>query len=228
MLFGTASLRLLHQSRIPRTFWSVDEEMTHAPTRKCKRPFREMNLDLKAGKHGSLEDQKRRNSGPPQLILDSNFKEKVCQNGRENETKQLLAAQQIALCPQEINKQAKSNGGYGVITLFDGVSSVVPTLTKKIWLRSYCSNPCRKYSSCCMRRVDTGRMSSCEKLKPLRFKLIFSMTQVTQSTNPSTMCTNTLKTKNCNYLTTLGLPVFSRNPWLHSVSQHFCSAHTVR
>ena len=70
--------------------------------------------------------------------------------------------------------------------------------------------------------------SSCEKLKPLRFKLIFSMTQVTQSTNPSTMCTNTLKTKNCNYLTTLGLPVFSRNPWLHSVSQHFCSAHTVR
>ena len=38
-------------------------------------------------------------------------------------------------------------------------------------------------------------LSKCEKLKPLRFKLIFSMTQVTQSTNPSTMCTNTLKTK---------------------------------
>ena len=68
----------------------------------------------------------------------------------------------------------------------------------------------------------------CEKLKPLRFKIIFSMTYVTQSTNPSTMCTNTLKTKNCNYLTTFGLPVFSRNPWLHSVSQHFCSAHTVQ
>ena len=39
------------------------------------------------------------------------------------------------------------------------------------------------------------RIMICEKLKPLRFKLIFSMTQVTQSTNPSTMSTNTLKTK---------------------------------
>ena len=77
-------------------------------------------------------------------------------------------------------------------------------------------------------RLRPSSHASCEKLKPLRFKLIFSMTHVTQSTNPSTMCTNTLKTKNCNYLTTLGLPVFSRNPWLHSVSQHFCSAHTVR
>ena len=40
-------------------------------------------------------------------------------------------------------------------------------------------------------QLNEGR----EKLKPLRFKLIFSMTYVTQSTNPSTMCTNTLKTK---------------------------------
>ena len=62
---------------------------------------------------------------------DSNLKEKVCQNTKENESKQLLAAQQIALCQKETSKQAKSNGGYGVITLFDGVSSVVPTLTKK-------------------------------------------------------------------------------------------------
>ena len=43
--------------------------------------------------------------------------------------------------------------------------------------------------------VPPGLIPFCEKLKPLRFKLIFSMTQVTQSTNPSTMCTNTLKTK---------------------------------
>ena len=35
------------------------------------------------------------------------------------------------MCPEETNKQTKSNGGYGVITLFDGFSSVVPTLTKK-------------------------------------------------------------------------------------------------
>ena len=47
-------------------FTSDDEEMLHAPTRKGKRPFEEVNLDSKAGKHGSPEDQKRRNSGPPQ------------------------------------------------------------------------------------------------------------------------------------------------------------------
>ena len=152
------------QSNVPLSdpiccFTSDDEEMTHAPTKKCKRPFREINLDLKAG---ALEDQRRRNSGPPQPrnlytlqmmqgkeqepswdaarfrasvdtdpTKDSNLKEKVCPNIRENETKQLLAAQQITLCPKETNKQTKSNGGYGVITLFDGVSSVVPTLTKK-------------------------------------------------------------------------------------------------
>ena len=82
---------------------------------------------------------------------------------------------------------------------------------------------------CCENEEQRALQTAlCEKPEPLRFKLIFSMTYVTQSTNPSTMCTNTLETKNCNYLTTLGLPVFSRNPWLHSVSQHFCSAHTVR
>ena len=143
-------------------FTSDDEEMAHAPTKKCKRPFREINLDLKAGEHGSLEDQIRRNSGPPQPrnlhtlqmvqgkehepsgdaarlrvsvdtypTKDSNFKEKVSPTIRKNGTKQLLAAQQITLCPEDTNKQTKSNGGYGVITLFDGVSSVVPTLTKK-------------------------------------------------------------------------------------------------
>ena len=48
-------------------FTSDDEEMLHFPTRKAKRPFKEVNLDLKAGEHGSPEDQKRRNSGPPIL-----------------------------------------------------------------------------------------------------------------------------------------------------------------
>ena len=155
------------QSHVPLSdpiccFTSDDEEMAHAPTKKCKRPFREINLDLKAGEHGSLEDQRRRNSGPPQprnlhtlqmeqgkehepsgdaarlrVSADTDptknldFKKKICPTIRENDTKQLLAAQQITLCPEETNKQTKSNGGYGVITLFDGVSSVVPTLTKK-------------------------------------------------------------------------------------------------
>ena len=155
------------QSHVPLSdaiccFTSDDEEMAHAPTKKCKRPFREINLDLKAGEHGSLEDQRRRNSGPPQPrnlhtlqmeqgkeheqsgdaarlrvsadtdpTKNSDFKKKVCPTIRENDTKQLLAAQQITLCPEETNKQTKSNGGFGVITLFDGVSSVVPRLTKK-------------------------------------------------------------------------------------------------
>ena len=43
----------------------------------------------------------------------SDFTEKVCQNTKENELTQI-------------------KGGYGVITLFHGVSSVVPTLTKKL------------------------------------------------------------------------------------------------
>ena len=47
-------------------FTSDDEEMAQMPTKKCKRPFREINLDSKAAEHGSLEDQRRRNSGPPQ------------------------------------------------------------------------------------------------------------------------------------------------------------------
>ena len=62
----------------------------------------------------------------------SDFTEKVCQNTKENELKQPLADQQIALDQKETREQAQINGGYGVITLFDGVSSVVPTLTKKL------------------------------------------------------------------------------------------------
>ena len=155
------------QSNVPlsdpiRCFTSDDEEMIHAPTRKAKRPFGEVNLDLKAGEHGSLEDQKRRNFGPPQLqnlhtlytmqekekelsfdaarlrasvetdpVNDSDLKEEAYQNTKENESKQLFADQQIAEDPNETSKQVQANGGYGVITLFDGVSSVVPTLTKK-------------------------------------------------------------------------------------------------
>ena len=58
------------QSHVPLSdpiccFTSDDDEMAQVPTKKCKRPFREINLDSKAGEHGSLEDQRRRNSGPP-------------------------------------------------------------------------------------------------------------------------------------------------------------------
>ena len=155
------------QSNVPLSdptccFTSDDEEMTHAPTRKAKRPFGEVNLDLKAGEHGSPEDQKRRNFGPPQLqklqtlhtmqekekepcldaarlrasveadpANDSDLKEKACQNTKGNKSKQLFADQQVADDQNETSKQAQIKSGYGVITLFDGVSSVVPTLTKK-------------------------------------------------------------------------------------------------
>ena len=62
---------------------------------------------------------------------DFALKEKTCQDIKENESKQLLADQQIALDQKETSEQAQITGGYGVITLFDGVSSVVPALTKK-------------------------------------------------------------------------------------------------
>ena len=143
-------------------FTSDDEEMLHAPTRKAKRPFEEVNLDSKAGEHGSPEDQKRRNSGPPQLqnlhtlhtvqekekessfdaarlrasvetdpVNDLDLQKEVCQTTKANESEQLLAKQQTGFDQNETSEQAQTKGGYGVITLFDGVSSVVPTLTRK-------------------------------------------------------------------------------------------------
>lgn len=45
----------------PISRFSSDEEgRIHAPSRNGKRPFEEVNLDLKAREHGSPEDQKRR------------------------------------------------------------------------------------------------------------------------------------------------------------------------
>ena len=142
-------------------FTSDDEEMLHASTRKAKRPFEEVNLDLKAGEHGSPEDQKRRNSGPPilqnlhightvqekekessvdaarlrasvetDLVNDLDLHKEVCQTTKLNESEQLLAKQQTESGQNETS-EAQTNGGYGVISLFDGVSSVVPTLTRK-------------------------------------------------------------------------------------------------
>ena len=144
-------------------FTSDDEEMTHAPTRKVKRPFGEVNLDWKAGEHGSLEDQKRRSVGPPRLqklapempmqekekgtsldaarlrasadadpFNDSDVKEGACQGIKGNKSQLLLDGQQIRGDQNETCKQAQTNGAYGVISLFDGVSSVVPALIKKL------------------------------------------------------------------------------------------------
>ena len=47
------------------------------------------------------------------------------------QSEQLLAKQQTGFGQNETSEQAQTNGGYGVISLFDGVSSVVPTLTRK-------------------------------------------------------------------------------------------------
>ena len=46
------------------------------PSRNGKRPFEEVDLDSKAGKHGSPEDQKRRDGGPPQIQSWHTTKEK--------------------------------------------------------------------------------------------------------------------------------------------------------
>ena len=164
---GAIDLEKEVQSNVPPSdpiccFTSDDEEMLHAPTRKAKRPFEEVDLDLKAGEHGSPEDQKRRNSWPasaPNFAYlaycvrkekepsfdaarfrasvetdpanDLDLKEEACQTTKANESKQLLADQQTGFDQNETNEQAQTNGGYGVIPLFDGVSSVVPTLTRK-------------------------------------------------------------------------------------------------
>ena len=45
--------------------------------------------------------------------------------------KKQLNDQQICFEENVTMDQAQANGGYGVISLFDGVSSVVPTLTRK-------------------------------------------------------------------------------------------------
>ena len=140
-------------------FTSDDEESFHAPTRKGKRPFEKVNLDSKAGKHGSPEDQKRRDFGPPQLqslhtvrekgeeliidaarfrasvetdpVNDMESKREACQITKASESQQMLTDQQNGFEKNVTMDQAQANGGYGVISLFDGVSSVVPTLTRK-------------------------------------------------------------------------------------------------
>ena len=143
-------------------FTSDDEEMLYAPIRKAKRPFEEVNLDLKAGEHGSTEDQKRRDSGPPrfqslhalhtvqekerepnfdaarlrvsvetELANDADLKKEACQTTKANESNQLLSDQQTGFDQNDAIEQAQFIGGYGVIALFDGVSSVVPMLTRK-------------------------------------------------------------------------------------------------
>ena len=143
-------------------FTSDDEEMLHVPTRKSKRPFDEVSLDSKAGMHGSPEDHKRRNAGPPQLqarhtlhtvrekgeepifdaarfrasvktdpTKDIESEREACQVTKANESRQPLNDQQICFEEKVTMDQAQVKGGYGVISLFDGVSSVVPTLTRK-------------------------------------------------------------------------------------------------
>ena len=140
-------------------FTSDEEERLQVPSRQSKRSFEEVNLDSKAGKHGSPEDQKRRDSGPPQLqsghmvqekgsesiydaacfrasvetdpAKDIELKGEACQAAKANDFWQLQIDQQRGFDKIETMDQAQASGGYGVISLFDGVSSVVPTLTRK-------------------------------------------------------------------------------------------------
>ena len=112
--------------------------------------------------HGSPEDQKRRNAGPPQLqtrhtlhtvrekgeepifdaarfrasvktdpTKDIESEREACQVTKANELRQPLNDQQICFEENVAMDLAQAKGGYGVISLFDGVSSVVPTLTRK-------------------------------------------------------------------------------------------------
>ena len=115
-----------------------------------KRPFEEVNLDFKAGEHGSLEDQARRNTGPPrfQSGVDTPkggvFKtdDAACYRASVKtdtviDSERKPGAYPFAGIDQSTNEvdapnHVRVSGGYGVISLFDGVSSVVPILTRKL------------------------------------------------------------------------------------------------
>ena len=140
-------------------FSPYDDENRHPSVRHGKRPFEEVNLDLKAGKHGSPEDQKRRDIGPPQLqscisaqekgvsstdgaacyrasvetdtVTDPEGKPEACRTAEMDQSRKLQANKQLGPEGGRAPDQVKVNCWYGVISLFDGVSSVVPILTRK-------------------------------------------------------------------------------------------------
>ena len=62
---------------------------------------------------------------------DIESEREACQVTKANESRQPLNDQQICFEENVTMDQAQAKGGYGVISLFDGVSSVVPTLTRK-------------------------------------------------------------------------------------------------
>ena len=140
-------------------FSSDDEEKRHPSSRHGKRSFEEVDLDSKAGKHGSPEDQKRRDIGPPQLqswnsaqekggvsangaacyrasartdpAIDLEAKPEACRTTEIDQSRKLQTDKQLGPEEDGAPDQVKGNCGYGVISLFDGVSSVVPILTRK-------------------------------------------------------------------------------------------------
>ena len=141
------------------SFSPYDGGNRHPSFKHGKRPFGEVSLDLKAGEHGSPEDQTRRDTGPPQLQSWVNIQESgvsltdgaACYRASvknataidlEGKSEAYRTAETDRSTKFQVNKQldpeeveapnhVRVSGGYGVISLFDGVSSVVPTLTRK-------------------------------------------------------------------------------------------------
>ena len=64
--------------------------------------------------------------------MTGNPSQKLVRSPKADESRKLLADQQLGLEEDEVPDQVIVNGGYGVISLFDGVSSVVPILTRKL------------------------------------------------------------------------------------------------
>ena len=79
----------------------------------------------------SLDAARLRASADADPFNDFDVKEGACQGIKGNKSQLLLDGQQIRGDQNETCKQAQTNGAYGVISLFDGVSSVVPALIKK-------------------------------------------------------------------------------------------------
>ena len=82
-------------------------------------------------KRTSLDAARLKASADADPFNDSDVKEGACQGIKGNKSQLLLDGQQIGGDQNETCKQAQTNGAYGVISLFDGVSSVVPALIKK-------------------------------------------------------------------------------------------------
>ena len=125
-------------------------------------PLRRLTLTRRAGKHGSPEDQKRRDIGPPQLqswnsaqekggvsangaacyrasvrtdpAIDLEAKPEACRTTEIDQSRKLQTDKQLGPEEDGAPDQVKGNCGYGVISLFDGVLLGCANTHSEVWI----------------------------------------------------------------------------------------------